>query len=264
MDVYWLEQSVADLTERNDWLSNFDMAQLNAMRFEKRRSDWRLGRWTAKHALAVCLELPADSKSLAGIEIRAASSGAPEVFLANQRAEVTISLSHSAGHASCAVAVSRVALGCDLEVVEPRSDDFVADYFTAEEQELIKRVDEANRAQMVTLLWSAKESALKALGEGLRLDTRSVVVNPLPVRPGRKGGEAGSALTFASFCGSTCWHPLKVRFGSNQMFEGWWRQMHNVMQTLVAAPSPLQPISLLRKDRCSEKARLMCRAPHST
>jgi len=32
-----------------------------------------------------------------------------------------------------------VEIGCDLEVVEPRSDAFVADYFTSEEQALIAR-----------------------------------------------------------------------------------------------------------------------------
>ena len=40
------------------------------MRFAKRRADWQLGRWTAKHAVAACLQLPADLPSLASIEVR--------------------------------------------------------------------------------------------------------------------------------------------------------------------------------------------------
>jgi phosphopantetheinyl transferase (holo-ACP synthase) len=67
----------------------------------KRRADWRLGRWTAKHAVAACLNLPDEPSTFADIEIRAASSGAPEVFLQDRQAEIAISLSHSSGTALC-------------------------------------------------------------------------------------------------------------------------------------------------------------------
>ena len=67
-------------------------------------------------------------------------------------------------------------LGCDLEIVEPRSDAFVADYFTAEEQEVVRQACPADRFALIALIWSAKESALKALQSGLRIDTRSLSV----------------------------------------------------------------------------------------
>ena len=86
------------------------------MRFAKRRDDWRLGRWTAKRALAAYLNLPSNPQTLADIEIRPAPSGAPEVFVANKPAAVTISLSHRGGVAACAVAPSGMELGCDLEM----------------------------------------------------------------------------------------------------------------------------------------------------
>ena len=95
MDVHWLEQSTADLPERNDWLSVGDAARLNSMRFEKHRADWRLGRWTAKRSVATYLHLPIDLQALAEIEIRSAPSGAPEVFVENKPAHVVISLSSS-------------------------------------------------------------------------------------------------------------------------------------------------------------------------
>ena len=69
-------------------------------------------------------------------------------------------------------------MGCDLEMIEPRSDAFVADYFTVEEQALVARASAADRSRLLALLWSAKESALKALRAGLRLDTRCVIVIP--------------------------------------------------------------------------------------
>ena len=162
------------------------------MRFAKRRADWRLGRWTAKCAVASFLEFAQSMpRPLPQIEIRPASSGAPEVFIANEPAAVTVSISHRSGAAVCAVAMSGVELGCDQEVIEARSEAFVADYFTEDEQALVARVCEAERSRLVTLLWSAKESALKALREGLRLDTRSVTVSPLT---GRSISTAGSPL----------------------------------------------------------------------
>jgi hypothetical protein len=35
-----------------NWLSPSEAARLNTMRFPEWRSDWKLGRWTAKNALA--------------------------------------------------------------------------------------------------------------------------------------------------------------------------------------------------------------------
>src|SRR5271165_5117498 len=166
MEVYWFEQTEAEIPAENDWLSKGEVVRLDGMRFAKRRADWRLGRWTAKCAVAAYLDLPGDRPSLTDIEIRPASSGAPEVFVGNKPAAVSISLSHRSGIAACAVAPSGAALGCDLETIEPLSDAFVADYFTGEEQALVALAPAADRFRIVALVWSGKESALKALHEG--------------------------------------------------------------------------------------------------
>jgi 4'-phosphopantetheinyl transferase len=227
MDVYWLEQTEADVPAENDWLGPNETACLNSMRVAKRRADWRLGRWTAKRALSVCLQMPAHPQVFKKMEIRAASSGAPEVFFANQPAAVTISLSHRDGIAACAVAMSDVEMGCDLEMVEPHSDTFVADYFTSEEQALVARAAAADRSWLLALLWSAKESALKALHEGLRLDTRCVIVSP-----------------FAASFGLNGWTPLQVRYTGGQVFQGWWQHADNILRTVVAAQPLDSPIAL--------------------
>ena len=172
MNVYWLEQGEADVPAENDWLSVDEAVCVKGMHFSKRRSEWLLGRWTAKRALSVFLNVPAHPVVFKKMDIRPAASGAPEAFFDEQPAAVTISLSHRAGIAACAVAMSGVEMGCDLEIVEPRSDAFVADYFTVEEQALVARASAADRDRLLALLWSAKESALKALHAGLRLDTR--------------------------------------------------------------------------------------------
>jgi 4'-phosphopantetheinyl transferase len=228
MDLYWLEQTEADVPRDNEWLGEGEAALLEGMRFAKRRADWRLGRWTAKRALASFWNSSASSRALAATEIRPASTGAPEVYLSNSPAPVSISLSHRAGMAMCAVSRSVDALGCDVEIIEPRSDAFVADYFVPEERALIARVSGLERFELVALLWSAKESALKALRTGLRLDTRSVVVTPMD-RLFEVNG----------------WRPLQVRCSEGNAFQGWWQSAHNIVRTLVADPPPPPPILLV-------------------
>jgi 4'-phosphopantetheinyl transferase len=228
MEVYWLGQTEADVPAENAWLSADEIARLNGMRFAQRRDNWRLGRWTAKRALACYLNLPAHPRVLGRIEIRPAPSGAPEAFLANQPAVVTLSLSHRAGRAVCAVAPSGVELGCDLEAIEPHGDAFLSDYFTAEEQALVAQAPAADRARLLTLLWSGKESALKALHTGLRLDTRSVIVSPDDESFDLNG-----------------WSRLQVRYTGGRIFYGWWQHIDNTLRTVVAN-SPLDsPIPLM-------------------
>jgi len=227
MDVYWLEQTEADLPPENDWLSAAEATLLKGMRFAKRRDDWRLGRWTAKHALSSFWNTPASPLALSKIEICPAPTGAPEVLLSDSPAAVSISLSHRAGRAMCAVSLAGGALGCDLEIIEPRSEAFVADYFVSEERELVASAREPERFQLLALLWSGKESALKALRTGLRLDTRSVVVMPME-GPFNVNG----------------WSPLQVRCSEGRVFHGWWQRANNVVRTLVADPAPPPPIRL--------------------
>jgi len=241
MDVYWLEQTEADLPAVNDWLSTNEAVRLDGMRFPKRNADWRLGRWTAKRALAVYLNLHSHPPNLTDIEVRPAPSGAPEVFIANQPAGITISLSHRAGVAACAVTLAGTELGCDLEIIEPRSDAFVADYFATEEQELIGRTSAADRCQLLALLWSAKESALKALRTGLRLDTRSVTVRA-PWDEGERAQDP--ALGFRASHGLNSWQPLQAVYEGRQVFHGWWQNTGDLLRTMVACPPPAPPIFL--------------------
>jgi 4'-phosphopantetheinyl transferase len=252
MNVYWLEQSEADVPAENDWLSATETGRLNGMRFAQRRADWRLGRWTAKRALSVCLDVPAHPHVLKKIEICPAPSGAPEVFFDSQPAAVTISLSHRCGIAACAVAMSDVKLGADLEKIEPRSDAFVADYFTLEEQALVAHASASDRDRLLALLWSGKESALKALREGLRLDTRSVIVIPGGTSFGRNGW---NELRVRHPCGPTTGdhHP------GDQVFLGWWQHADNIVRTVVAAPPPHSPVRLRIPAYVSDTASSACK-----
>lgn len=226
MEVYWVEQSEAHVPQTNEWLGSGELRHFDTLRFPKRRMEWLLGRWTAKCALAVFRRLPLHTDTLADIEIHPAPSGAPAVFISNKPADITISISHRSGRAICALARGGVELGCDLELIEAHSQAFMEDYLTHEEQLLVAQASAEDRDRMVALLWSAKESALKAMQVGLRVDTRCVTIHP---EQGRLLGQ---------------WAPLTAHSTAANRFHGWWRQEDAWLQTLVAEPSPDRPIQL--------------------
>lgn len=249
MDVYWMEQRQVDVAVGDRWLCAVEIARQSALYIPKRHADWRLGRWTAKQAVATYLKLGCDPHILASLEIRASMSGAPEVFLEDRAASVAISISHRAQNAACAIAPAMVALGCDLEVVEARSDAFVDDYFTDQEQKLIGSASPRERNLLLALLWSAKESALKALRTGLRMDTRSVSVDFGEVSATLDGGASkpgGSPLRHESF-GEDTWKPLRVCVEGGRIFPGWWQRTGTLVRTLVADPAAGEPIMLVMK-----------------
>jgi 4'-phosphopantetheinyl transferase len=238
MNIYWLEQTEAEMPLENNWLSASEIVRLNGLRFPKRRADWRLGRWTAKNAVATYLRQSNENFPLTEIEIRSASSGAPEVFLANHPADITISLSHRDGSAACALTTGKVLLGCDLEIVELHSDAFLSDYFTGEEQALLEHAEDKDL--LPALLWSAKESALKALHAGLCLDTRSVVVQLPQQQPRVSPANVAEGI----------WTRLEVRHEDGRLFNGWWQHSGILIRTVVSDPASPSPIFLNQYPGC--------------
>jgi 4'-phosphopantetheinyl transferase EntD len=151
--------------------------------------------------------------------VLADDSGAARLH-ADGIAQIALSLSHRAGWAIAAVASPDVALGCDVEVVEPHSEAFLTDYFTAREQAFVVAGGPLDLARRTALVWSAKECALKALGEGLRLDTRSV---EFALRAGVL--ERG-------------WQPVAAREApAGTTFEGWWRRHGNLLACVLGRPA---------------------------
>jgi 4'-phosphopantetheinyl transferase len=204
--TWWLARGENEFPVATDWLSAAERGRVGALRYAKRRTDFLLGRWTLKLAVANVLGWPADPAVLARIEGRSAPSGAPRLYVDGKAANHGVSLTDRAGCAVCLVAASAVAIGCDVEIVEPRSDAFVRDYLTEAEQRLVGASGPA-RDMAANLVWSAKESALKVLGTGLRRDTRSVEV------------------AVAELCPAECtWSALRVRTAEGEVFPGWWRR----------------------------------------
>jgi 4'-phosphopantetheinyl transferase len=215
-----LVEAAAGLPIDDAWLSSEEAAVLAGLRFPKRRDEWRLGRWTAKRAVARFLSADPDA-----VAVRAADDGAPEAFVSGEPARVVLSISHREGVAAAAVGPSGVALGCDLETVEPRSAGFVADYFTEAERSAIGAAPAGERERVVAALWSGKESALKALRTGLRADTRSVEVEL-----------CGPASGFVA-----AGRPLRGRvLATGRMFSGWWRDEGPLVLTVAADSAAFQ------------------------
>ena len=213
--LFWLTQTLAEVPENDDWLSSGETARLSRMRFPKRRDDWRLGRWTAKKAVCSCC--PEDVPGVTSLEIRSAEDGAPEVFWSGRLLNVSISISHSQGRGFCVVCPGSLALGCDLEFIEPREEQFAEDYFTPGERDFLIRVPDSERVPVLNLLWSAKETMLKALRQGLRRDTRSVAVS---------AGGWDCADGWRRWMGRC--------LESRLVFHGWWRREGAFVYTMAA------------------------------
>ena len=232
MNTWWLARTEQQLpvlpamAPTLGWLSDTERSRAEQIRYSKRRTDFLLGRWTLKLAVARVLGWPDDPAGLARIEGRNAMDGAPELHVDGQRAARGISMSDRAGCAVCLVAAGVADIGCDIEIVEPRSDAFIRDYLTEPEARFVFAAGPA-RDLAANLFWSAKESALKVLRTGLRRDTRSVEVTPAdPVPPGR------------------VWSRFQVRTAEGSVFEGWWRRTGAFLLTACWAGGGCSPAAL--------------------
>jgi len=206
MLTWWLARAEWQLPADTGWLTAAERSRAEGMRFTKRRTDFLLNRWALKQAVTRVLHWPDDDAALARIEGRAAPDGAPELYVDGQPAGRGVSLTDRAGCAVCLVAAGPAGIGCDLELVEARSDAFARDYLTGPERDLVSAAGPA-RDLAANLIWSAKESALKVLRTGLRRDTRSVEVSV-------------ANLTAPELA----WSPLQVRAAEGVAFGGWWRR----------------------------------------
>lgn len=223
--LYYLTQRQADLPCDERWLTGQEASVLNGFKYPKRRSDWLLGRWTAKSALLRFAAAP--DRTMTDWRIAADADGAPAVWLDGRRANIPISLSHSGDQAICVLADESSRFGCDLERVETRSRSFGETFFTSSELTLLDRVPAGDRACLVTLVWSAKESTLKALRTGLKADTRRI---RLRTSPG---------------CKSHSWQDFETEDTQDgRTFHGWWCKREGMVITVVSDQHIDPPISL--------------------
>lgn len=232
--IDWLTQSsaahpaIAQGNAPEALLSAAERARLSAMPVAKRRSDWLLGRWTAKHLVQAHIAQHTDVRlPLSDITIASDADGAPRIVLepgSNTASllhlDLALSISHSNGQAFCALHNTTAgALGVDIERVERRAPEFAHDFFTPPELAQLHTAPPSQRDTLTTLIWSAKEAALKALHLGLTVDTHSVAC-----LPGARYGPAWG------------WSALDVRSTLPQAqagMAGWWRTIGEYVLTIV-------------------------------
>jgi 4'-phosphopantetheinyl transferase len=217
------------------WLTEREAGRAAGMRFTKRRTEYLVRRLAAKHAVAATLGWPTDVDTLARIAVLNRLTGAPYVQVDDEPLGLDVSLTDRAGWGVCLVGRDIGAVGCDVEIAEPRSAGFVRDFLTPQEQQMVAGArDEQHAHLLANLVWSAKESALKVLRTGLRRDTRSVDVHLDPTDDAT---------------GPT-WAPLVVHSMDGAAFPGWWRRDGPWLLTVAyaqpaPAPEPLETPSVL-------------------
>jgi phosphopantetheinyl transferase len=153
-----------------------ELAELNRLKVQPRINEWRASRLAAK--LLIREVIPdLNNLPLSSVRVQKEPSGLPYLFVENSgRIPGSFSLSHSQGFVLIAFCAEISRLGVDLEFVEPRSETFAWDYFTQSECSLIQSHSTSHYPLLENLLWSAKESILKAAGLGLNQDTRKVQI----------------------------------------------------------------------------------------
>jgi phosphopantetheinyl transferase len=226
-EIRYLIEHEEGRPEALHWLGEREAEVLGGLASPVRRASWLLGRWAAKRAAFMLLAQRGQARRYDQIEIRAAASGAPEIWLSGARAPMSLSLSHRAGEALAVLGPAGLSIGGDLEVVEPRSAELVGDFFTEGERARWEAAPPADRDTHAGLVWSAKESALKALGEGLRRDTRSVDVE--------LGAPAPSG-----------WRPIAARLAEGGALGGYARVEGTRILTVVAVGVMVPPEPLRR------------------
>ena len=223
--IHYQTQQQTDVPNHDEWLGVQELDVLRALRFEKRRRDWRLGRWTAK--LALTRFLPDIQSSMSDWEIIAESSGAPSVNLAGNTSKIQLSLSHSNDQSLVTLSRHPLHTGCDMERIEKRGRSFEETFFTAAELDILEHWPTRHRDCLVTLIWSAKESVLKSLRTGLKVDTRRVEIHDPGVLP------------------NEAWQPLMASDELTKLtYHGWWRNHKGMIHTVVADLKFAAPIEL--------------------
>jgi len=168
---------------------------------------------------------------------RLAPDAAPMVgFAPGNRLPVSVSISHTEGHALCAASPWRAPLGgrpqrvgIDLGRVEPRSRAFLDTFFTEEECAWLLAAVARERDIRANLIWCAKEAVLKVLGLGLTVDTHQLNCRPVP----------GDAAKWPLVPGDATWRPFIAACAPTvapdcASIRGVWRTFPGLVAALAA------------------------------
>lgn len=221
----WLEGS----KDVESFLTRDELLQYQSFRFKKRQNEWLHGRWACKYLFRHSQD---DSSSVSDlqVQIKNEAQGAPfmQSFPDGSRLPVTISISHRDQIAFCGLSDNPgIDIGVDIEKIESRSEAFMKDYFTNNEYTFGQSKKNPDEKDLwFTLCWSLKEAGLKALGKGLRLDTRCIEVN--------ENDEINLKLTNEVFK----WRKIRIKWLDDSHSTRWlsyWAIKDGYVYTIAAA-----------------------------
>lgn len=182
MSIFWSIQNIdtrigeISFADPLPYLGDQEKKIFQKLKIPKRKREWLGARLLAKDLIRAVDKRLGD-KEFREIEVLNEPSGAPVLAISGDEGNTgKVSLSHSNGVALCAYSSDDIQFGIDLELVESRAKEFVEDFFTAGELDQVSKLPTGAQNLFITVIWSGKESVLKALSSGLRVDTRSVEV----------------------------------------------------------------------------------------
>lgn len=173
----------------------------------KRHIDFLRGRWIGKKLLGSVVP----GAGLRDLRILPDDRGVPCPFGSEGPLPWSLSLSHTEGFAAAAIAPRPALVGIDVERPIPDPALVAQDYFTARERSFLGS-DGDRASRIAAVVWSAKEAASKALGEGLRLSLLAMEVgDPGSLEPSR-------------------WHPLRMGIAGHPPLSLWsWHEQGAVV-----------------------------------
>ena len=224
-ELGWLTQTLDDVPPGLEWLTTAELDELATVVGSEAQREWKVRWWTAKRLVAHWCRAPVER-----VEVRSADDGDLDPFIEGRPANVSVCASDRNGRALAVVAGANLSLGCDLEIIEPRDEAFVADLLTPSEKEYVAMLVGEGRDRVVNLLWCVKEAAAKARGPGAARSMR----NAAAVLEGF--GER-----------SERWRPLRLEWGGEDVVtHGWWREEPDWLMAIASEPRGREPLLITR------------------
>ncbi len=191
--IAWVGKPDLTALEPASFLSEAEVAQARAFRFEQRRESFMLGRLAAKRALSAFL----GEQNLPRIEISSGVFGQPIVYHPT-KSGAEISLSHSGGFAVALAFPREHPMALDVETIEDARAATVKSElrFSPSEQAWLDSSAIEPRAAYI-LLWTAREALSKTLKCGLTCPLELLRLGE--IRPAGVGGWQGHYENFHQY-----------------------------------------------------------------
>lgn len=221
-DIHWIMVKAGPTLATGQFLIETEIEDGKRYRHPGRHRQWLLGRAAAKFLLirqtkVLNLEIynPAD------VEILRNPDGWPQIR--NRKAEslpVSLTISHSDELVFCALCSHKNgSLGADLEIVAPKTESMLEDFYTQEERRRLNDLPKSQQNLAATLIWCAKEAVLKSKKTGLMENTKHIDVD----------------ISKLKISHETNWAQVPTTIAGKLTIPVWWRYIEetNLCLTLV-------------------------------